>query len=124
MARISTLRSRLGHGQKQQQRDPLRYFNSLLAPRSREDLKQIVSFIARHNQERARSFGHELIDRALAIGAFPELGRAVPEVNDPAVREVIYGPYRITAGEVRDGGIRLESPAGIAYPLRESPAVA
>ena len=70
-------------------------FPVILAPRSREDLKQIVSFIARHNQERARSFGHELIDRALAIGAFPELGRAVPEVNDPAVREVIYGPYRI-----------------------------
>ncbi len=30
MARISTLRSRLGQGRKQQQRDPLQYFNSLL----------------------------------------------------------------------------------------------
>ena len=31
MARISTLRSRLGQRQKQQQRDPLQYFNSLLS---------------------------------------------------------------------------------------------
>ncbi|MGH8093589.1 MAG: hypothetical protein ACREIF_08975, partial [Chthoniobacterales bacterium] len=31
MARISTLCSRLGQGQKQQQRDPLQFFNSLLA---------------------------------------------------------------------------------------------
>ena len=30
MARISTLRSRLGQRQKEQQRDPLQYFNSLL----------------------------------------------------------------------------------------------
>ena len=30
MARISTLRSRLGPRQKEQQRDPLQYFNSLL----------------------------------------------------------------------------------------------
>jgi hypothetical protein len=30
MARISTLRSRLGQGQKHQQPDPLQYFNSLL----------------------------------------------------------------------------------------------
>ena len=30
LARISTLRSRLGQRQKQEQRDPLQYFNSLL----------------------------------------------------------------------------------------------
>jgi plasmid stabilization system protein ParE len=67
----------------------------VLTPQSRDDLKRIVSYIAQHNPERARSFGNELIDRALAIGAFPELGRTVPEVNDATVREVIYGPYRI-----------------------------
>ncbi len=67
----------------------------ILTPQSRNDLKRIVSYIARHNPERARSFGNQLIDRALAIGNFPESGRTVPEIKDTAVREVIYGPYRI-----------------------------
>ncbi len=58
-------------------------FPVILTPQSRGDLKQIVSFIARHNPERARSFGHELVNRALAIGAFPESGRVVPEIDDP-----------------------------------------
>ena len=67
----------------------------ILTPQSRSDLRQIVIFIARHNPARARSFGYELVDRALAIGVFPESGRIVPEIGDPAVREVIHGPYRI-----------------------------
>ena len=55
----------------------------------------MVRYIARENPERARSFGNELIDRALSVGAFPELGRVVPEINDPPVREVVHPPYRI-----------------------------
>ena len=47
------------------------------------------------NAERARSFGNLLIDRALSIGSFPERGRIVPEVDDPSVREIIHGMYRI-----------------------------
>ena len=58
----------------------------ILTPQSRDDLRKIVSYIARHNPERARSFGNELIDRALAIGSFPESGRSVPELSDPSVR--------------------------------------
>ncbi len=70
-------------------------FSVILTPQSRDDLKHIVVFIARHNPERARSFGHKLVDRALAIGDFPESGRVVPEIGEPSVREVIHGPYRI-----------------------------
>lgn len=52
-------------------------------------------FIARDNSDRAVSFGNELIDKALFIGTHPEMGRIVPEENDPNVREVVHGPYRI-----------------------------
>jgi len=58
-------------------------------------LGTVVRYIARENPARARSFGNELVDRALSVGAFPELGRLVPEINDPAVREVVHAPYRI-----------------------------
>jgi plasmid stabilization system protein ParE len=37
----------------------------------------------------------ELIDHALSIGPLPERGRVVPELNEPSVREIIHGAYRI-----------------------------
>jgi toxin ParE1/3/4 len=63
----------------------------ILTPQSLNDLESIVTFIARDNPGRARTFGNELIDRALATAAFPELGRVVPEIGKPAVREIIHG---------------------------------
>ena len=67
----------------------------ILTPQSIDDLKEAVVFIALHNPERARTFGNELIDRALALATFPERGRVVPEIGEPAVREIIHGSYRI-----------------------------
>ncbi len=52
-------------------------FKVILTPQSLDDLENIVTFIAGDNPGRARSFGNELIDRALATAAFPELGRVV-----------------------------------------------
>jgi toxin ParE1/3/4 len=70
-------------------------FKVILTPRCLDDLRDIVTFIAKDNPDRARTFGNELIDRALAVANFPELGRVVPEIGEPTVREVIHGPYRI-----------------------------
>ena len=67
----------------------------ILTPQSIDDLKEAVVFIAPHNPERARSFGNELISRALSLATFPERGRVVPEIGEPAVREIIHGSYRI-----------------------------
>jgi plasmid stabilization system protein ParE len=44
-------------------------------------LREIVVFIARDDPQAARRFGHLLIDQALAIGEFPEMGRTVPELG-------------------------------------------
>ena len=70
-------------------------FKVILTPESLEDLREIVVFIARDNPERARTFGNELIDRALSLSTFPERGRVVPEIGEPAVREIIHRSYRI-----------------------------
>ncbi len=67
----------------------------ILTPQSLDDLENIVTFIARDNPGRARTFGNELIDRALATAAFPQLGLVVPEIGEPAIREIIHGAYRI-----------------------------
>ncbi len=67
----------------------------ILTPQSIGDLEAIVTFIAKDNPERARTFGNELIDRALSVATFPGRGRVVPEIGEPAVREIIHGSYRI-----------------------------
>jgi toxin ParE1/3/4 len=70
-------------------------FKVVLTPQSLADLEEIVTFIAKDKPERACTFGNELIDRALSIAAFPERGRVVPEIGEPAVREIIHSSYRI-----------------------------
>ena len=70
-------------------------FKVILTPQSQDDLCEIVSFIARNNPQRAKSFGNELIDRALTLGELPERGRVVPEISAPSVREIVHRPYRI-----------------------------
>jgi plasmid stabilization system protein ParE len=70
-------------------------FKVILTPRSQDDLREIVSFIAPDNPERAKSFGNELIDHALTLASLPERGRIVPEISEPSVREIIHRSYRI-----------------------------
>lgn len=70
-------------------------FKVILTPQSLDDLKEIVTFIAADNPERARTFGNELIDRAVSLANFPEIGRMVPEIGIPTVREIVHGSYRI-----------------------------
>jgi len=70
-------------------------FKVILTPLAVEDLRGIVEFIATDNSKRALSFGLELVDKALGLGEWPNLGRKVPEFNDETVREVIHESYRI-----------------------------
>ncbi len=65
------------------------------SPAARDDLHDIIVFIARDNRNRAMSFGYELISEADRLREFPERGRVVPEYMKENVREIIFRPYRI-----------------------------
>ena len=65
------------------------------SPVARDDLHDIVLFIARDNPNRAMAFGFELISETDQLQEFPELGRIVPEYRDHNIREIIFRPYRI-----------------------------
>jgi plasmid stabilization system protein ParE len=67
----------------------------IVTPRASADLREIVRFIRRDNPQRAQTFADELIRNARALGEWPEMGRIVPELKDPAVRETVHGSYRI-----------------------------
>ena len=65
------------------------------SPAARDDLHDIVVFIARDNPNRAMSFGYKLISETNRLQEFPELGRVVPEHLSDNLREIIFRPYRI-----------------------------
>jgi len=62
---------------------------------ARDDLRDIVSFIAADNPVAAQSFGFRLMSKVDVLAQFPEPGRVVSEENDEAIREIILRPYRI-----------------------------
>ena len=70
-------------------------FTLIWSPLARDDLRDLVRFIARDNPDRAASFGFELIQRAETLSQFPEMGRMVPERRDPLIREMVVRPYRV-----------------------------
>lgn len=70
-------------------------YKLIWSPVARDDLHDIVVFIARENPNRAMSFGYELISETDRLQEFPELGRIVPEYRIDNIREMVIRPYRI-----------------------------
>jgi toxin ParE1/3/4 len=66
---------------------------------TREALRQLTEiedFIAKDNAERAAKFVDEIVAHAeSALPAEPRIGRTVPEISNPAIRELIFKKYRI-----------------------------
>ena len=61
------------------------------SPASRDDLRDIVRFIARDNPQRAESFAYELMRRTDILQQHPEAGRTVPEYRSPQLRRSFTG---------------------------------
>jgi len=70
-------------------------FKIIWSRQARDDLRDIVTFIAENNQPIAESFGFRLMAKVDLLAQFPEIGRIVPERQDKNIREIILPPYRI-----------------------------
>jgi len=70
-------------------------YQVILSPRAIRDLQEIVRYISFDNPTVAAGFGAQLIEKTRVLAKFPELGRAVPEFANPAIRELIFKSYRI-----------------------------
>ena len=62
----------------------------------------IAEYIERDSPDRAELFVTRLFEAVDRLRGFPESGRVVPELNDPARREVYVGPYRVMYKVERD----------------------
>jgi len=74
------------------------------SPASRDDLRDLVRFIAQDSPQRAEAFAYRLMSQADRLRDFPEIGRRVPELHDPTMRELIFRPYRIIYRVQRERG--------------------
>jgi plasmid stabilization system protein ParE len=64
-------------------------------PLAKFDLIEISRFIAEDNAVAARIWAGRLKQRAKDAAKNPFAGRVVPELEDPSIREVLLGSYRI-----------------------------
>lgn len=61
-----------------------------------EQLVEIEDFISKDSPERAAKFVDEIIEHAeAALPDRPRIGRTVPEISNPNIRELVFKKYRI-----------------------------
>ncbi len=60
-----------------------------------QDLKEIFDFIAVDSERYAMITTQKIYQKVQNIALNPRTGRIVPEFNEPTVREIISGNYRI-----------------------------
>ena len=60
-----------------------------------DDLDSIAQFISKDSPQYARLFVSDVFQTVERLSEFPQSGRIVPELNDPLIREVILGNYRL-----------------------------
>ena len=59
------------------------------------DLESVHAYIGQNSEHAADAVVARLLTAGGRAGEFPEVGRMIPEREDPAYREVILRPYRI-----------------------------
>lgn len=62
---------------------------------AKQDLKLIHDYIARDSRLYAKKVSFELVEKTEKLNLFPEIGRIVPEIGDPKIRELIIYSYRL-----------------------------
>lgn len=65
------------------------------SPEAIEDIESIASYIERDSPWYAKAVVSKIVEMAEIIPGFPELGRVVPELGQPAIRERFVYSYRI-----------------------------
>ena len=64
-------------------------------PQAVGDLEAITDFIAQYSPHFASLFVLDVFAAVERLENFPQSGRVVPEKNDPQIREILLGKYRI-----------------------------
>jgi plasmid stabilization system protein ParE len=67
-----------------------------LTEQAQNELEAILDYYERVGAaDFAEVFEEKIIEKMRSLEQFPRMGRAVPEIDDEAIREVFYRDYRI-----------------------------
>jgi plasmid stabilization system protein ParE len=59
------------------------------------DLEAIAKFIAADSPHYASLFTIDVLAAVKHLASFPNSGKLLREINDPSIREILFGSYRI-----------------------------
>ena len=62
---------------------------------AQNDLNEIIDYIAQDSLEFALSFYDLVMEKLENLTEFPNIGRKVPELEDPHIRELIFRNHRL-----------------------------
>ena len=65
------------------------------SPEAVEDIESIAAYIERDSTYYARAVVGKIVEMGKSLSQFPESGRIVPEIDDPAIRERFVYSYRV-----------------------------
>jgi len=65
------------------------------APDALEQMNDIVDYIAIDSESRAEEWAISIIDAVERLAEFLESGRIVKDVDNPSIKEIVKGNYRI-----------------------------
>jgi len=63
--------------------------------KAENDLNEVIDYIAQDSLEYALSFYEQVREKVENLIQFPKMGRIVPELDEPTIRELILRNYRI-----------------------------
>lgn len=64
-------------------------------PQALKDLEEIEAYYERVASDYATFLVEQVFEKTKQLERFPRMGRMVPEIEDEAIRELIYRDYRI-----------------------------
>ena len=65
------------------------------APSALKDIDTIATYIAKDSIQAADNIVELFFEKAEVLSKHPGFGKPVPEINDPAFREILVSRYRI-----------------------------
>ncbi len=73
---------------------------------ARSSVDDAISYIFQESPQAARTLVDQVLEVAASLATMSERGRVVPEQDDPAIREVFVGRYRLLY-EVRSSQVLI-----------------
>ncbi|MEK9149594.1 MAG: type II toxin-antitoxin system RelE/ParE family toxin [Candidatus Desantisbacteria bacterium] len=62
---------------------------------ARQDLRSTYDYITKDSKVYATKVSQEIVEKSEMLNKFPAIGRIVPEINNPNIRELFIYSYRL-----------------------------